>query len=97
VVDAFGVAWSSSIGSDVSSCTSRVRTDAADRLPSEARSASSCDWDVREEGGASSSSMFDATEEGRLSRERVEAEEPGRVGIRPVLIADVLGRPPDFV
>lgn len=41
--------------------------------------------------------MFDATEEGRLSREWVEAEEPGRVGIRPVLIADGLGRPADVV
>ena len=97
MVDAFGVAWSSSIGSEVSSCASRVRIDAADCLPSVIRSASSCDCDAREDGRSSSSSMFDATEEGRLSREWVEAEEPGRVGIRPVLIADGLGRPPDFV
>lgn len=81
----------------VSSCASTVLFDAADCLPSAVCSASSCDCDARENGRSSSPSMFDATEEGRLSREWVEAEEPGRVAIRPVLIADGLGRPADVV
>jgi len=41
--------------------------------------------------------LFDVTDEGRLKRECVEAEELGRLGARPVLIVEARGRPAEVV
>ena len=82
---ALGVAWSSSIGS----ASSTVRTDAAELRP--CRSWSKVD--EREDGRMFSSWVWEATDEGRLEREWVEADEVGRLGACPVLIADGRGRP----
>ena len=59
-----------------------------------------CKWsgcDERESGLPSSSSLFDTTDDGRLARERVEADELGLLEARPVLIAEALGRPAEVI